>query len=343
MKPVPIDQLERRLPTAGRIRIGKTVPGRSGAPRPEKLSTFRFTSQDKAAIEQVAALYGGTVTPWKGHEGQWEVYTPADMVKVVLPPNPLGNTPLYELWDGSGCLRRCDGVTVTMRVGGPDGGDVVEKDCICWANDRLECARKTRLSVILPEVRFLGVWRIDTGSKIASEELPGMVETFQHLYATRGLPYAELRLVRHRVPVVDAQGRRSQSWAFIPTLGFDQSPEQLAVAGPPMAQLEPGPEPRGELVSANPDMVTPSVDPDIEPIAVSAYHPDPDLVLAWKDSLTATQQNKVLRLVRDGWAPVTMPPATFDDIPLEVIDHFMEKGIEGVERRLEVASDTETY
>lgn len=341
MKPVPIDQLERRLPTAGRIRIGRTVPARSGKPRPDKLASFRFTSQDKASIEQVAALYGGEKTPWRDHPGQWEVYTPAKMLRVVMPPAPI--TQAYELWEGGGCIRRCTGRTVQLRTQGPDGGDVVEQDCICWQKGTLECQRKTRLSVILPEVKFLGVWRLDTGSKIASEELPGMVDTFEHLRATRGLPFAELRLVEHVNQVWSvAKGKWMQSRMFVPTLGFDQSPEQLAVAGPPMAALEAGPPtpPKGELVSSGDSWADIGMDPQpkpgdvIEPIAVSAYHPDPSLVAAWKDSLTTTQQNKVLALTREAWQGVELPPTSFEQIPLEVIDLFMERGVDVMERHI---------
>lgn len=326
MRPTPVDQLERRLPTAGRIRIGRKVPKRGGGERPDKLATFRFTSQDRASIEQVAALYGGEVTPWKDHAGQWEVYTPAKMVRVALPPDPLGNTPIYELWVQGGCQRRCTGVTAMVRVGSPDGGDVVEQECVCARTGTLDCTLKTRLSVILPEVRFLGTWRLDTGSDHASKELPGMVALFQDMAERKGLPYAELRLEERMATVWSARrGTWVQSQVFIPVLGFDQTPEQL-VAGPPMAALPSGPP--SEQVSIA-EASTWGEPLDVEPIAVSAYHPDPALVQAWKDGMSTTQQNKALRWVVEHWQGVEMPPQSFDEIPLEVIDFLMERGVTG--------------
>lgn len=331
MKPVPIHELENRLPTAGRVRIGRKVPTRGGGERPDKLATFRFTSEDKASIDQVAGLYGGEVTPWKDHSGQWEVFTPAKMIKVALPPDPLGNTPIYELWSGGGCVRRCTGVKAMVRVGSPDGGDLVEQDCVCFARDQLECQRKTRLSVILPEVRFLGVWRLDTNSEHASVELPGMVSLFQHLSSTKGLQHAELRL-QERMATVWSPKRAKwvQSQVFIPVLGFDESVNDMA--GPPIAALPPGPPtpPRG---LSTPEVLTPEVMGNAvqstgQVLAIKAYHPDPELVKAWKESLTARQQAKVLQLVRERW-DATMPPATFEEIPLDVIDQLMEQGITG--------------
>jgi hypothetical protein len=321
MRPTPVDQLERRLPTAGRIRIGRKVTLPSGREAPDKLATFRFTSQDKASIEQVAALYGGDVQPWKDHAGQWEVYTPATMVRVILPPDPLGNTPIYELWAKGGCVRRCTGVKGMMRVSGPEGGDLVEQDCICAERGRLECTLKTRLSVLLPEVRFLGSWRLDTGSEHAAKELPGMVALFQDLHERKGLPFAELRL-EERPATVWSPKRRSwvQSSVFIPMLGFDQSLDELA--GPPMGALPPGPPtpPKGELEYVEAELVE-----EEDPIPLKAYNPDPDLVRAWKDNLSTAQQNKALRWVRDNWGAASMPPASFEEIPLEVVDVLMER------------------
>lgn len=51
----PILDLQRRLHEAGRIRIGVQVPtGKQGKTRPAKLTTLRFTGQDRRALERVA-------------------------------------------------------------------------------------------------------------------------------------------------------------------------------------------------------------------------------------------------------------------------------------------------
>lgn len=192
---VPLANLQRRLPQAGRIRTG--IRGAKGAPK--AIETFRFTSSDEEAIRQIAAVYGGEPKPWTSAPtpGQWEVITMASEIRIVLPPDPLGGSPVYEMWSGGGCQRRCDGVTCSVMQTGPDGGELVETDCICSAKGVMECSPHTRLSVILPEVRFAGVWRYESAKSWAvAQELPGMVDLIQSLQErglTRGLLAIEAR------------------------------------------------------------------------------------------------------------------------------------------------------
>jgi hypothetical protein len=164
---VPITQMHRRIPEAGRIRFGVKT-----AKAMKAIDTFRFTSHDEAALGQVAALYGGTVVPWsdpKAAPGQFEVITTASEIKIILPPDPLGGTPIYERWGGGGCERRCDGITCGTLTQGPDGIETVEVDCICTAKGEMGCDVHTRLSVMLAGVRFGGTWRLDTKSWNAAQ------------------------------------------------------------------------------------------------------------------------------------------------------------------------------
>ena len=73
MKPIkPLAELGR-TPEQGRIRLGVKT-----ARAMKSLDTFRFTSPDKAAIEQIAFIYGGTVKSWtppRQKQQQWEVIT----------------------------------------------------------------------------------------------------------------------------------------------------------------------------------------------------------------------------------------------------------------------------
>jgi len=177
---VPIRDLARRIPDAGRIRIGRKGP----KGQPQKLDRFRFTSPDPAALEQVAAIYGGTVGPWsdpKAGAGQFELVTDARELRIALPPDPLGGTPIYEQWSGGGCQRRCDGEVCQTITEAVDGFDMVEVPCRCAAEGVLACKVTTRLSVLLPEIRFVGVWRLDSHGWNAAQELPGMVELIRSL------------------------------------------------------------------------------------------------------------------------------------------------------------------
>lgn len=186
---MPMSQIERRLPTAGRIRFGEKAP--NGAPR--KLDVFRFTSSDETAIREIAARYGGTPEPWAAQVGQWQVKTHAKEIPVILPPNALGDGPTYELWSGGGCIRRCDGETALIPRSTGEGAELAEVPCVCVAAGKLDCKPTTRLVVLLPEVKFGGGWRIESTGWNAAQELPGMVEMISSLQ-DRGLLRATLAL-----------------------------------------------------------------------------------------------------------------------------------------------------
>lgn len=246
---VPIQSLQRRLPEAGRLRIGV----RSGRAM-KAIDTWRFTSHDEEAINQVARIYGGEPRPWKDAPtpGQHEVITTAAELHVVLPPEPLGGGPYYEMWSGGGCQRRCDGITCTVTTTGPDGGELAEVECICQAKSALECVPKTRLSVLLPDVKFAGVWRLETSSWNVAHELPPMIELIRSLQE-RGLTRALLAL-EHRRSVSGGQTRRF----VVPVLRVADSLDAIAAGaarvgaveaphGDPTPALSPAPEPEEDV------------------------------------------------------------------------------------------------
>lgn len=178
--PLPIRNLARRMPRHGKIKIGEMVKMANGKSRPASIPQFRFTSGDKGAIAAIADLYGGTPGPWNG---QWEVKTDAAEIPIALPPDPLGGTPMYELWDGGGLQRRCDGEVCELPSNGPEGPEMAESPCLCVAKDKLECTVKTRLTVVLREIAFGGGWMLETGGWNAAHELPGMVDAVQAIQA----------------------------------------------------------------------------------------------------------------------------------------------------------------
>jgi hypothetical protein len=198
---VPIGQLERRLPQGGRIRIGSSTPTQKNGKeykRPKKLDKFRFTSHDKAAIEEIAAAHGGTVKEWKGSPDgtQWEVFCEQAEIPIMLPPDPLGGSPVYEMWQAGGCIRRCDGEECVRPQEGPDGTELVTVPCLCFAAQELSCKITTRLTVLLPNIRFGGAWMLETHGFHAAHELPGMVAVVAELQAqgiSRALLAAEQR------------------------------------------------------------------------------------------------------------------------------------------------------
>ena len=230
---IPMAQMQRRLPEIGRIRTGAKTDKAMKA-----LDTFRFTSSDQVALGEIAALYDGTVRPWsdpKSTPGQYEVVTGANEIAVALPPDPLAGTPVYELWTGGGCERRCDGVVCETWVKGPDGPEPSEMPCPCEAKGRLECDPKTRLNVILPNVRGIGTWRLETKSWNAAKELPGMVDLIQSLQS-RGITRATLRL-EHKQSMQAGVKRKF----IVPVLGLDETVEALVAGDASVGTLAPAP------------------------------------------------------------------------------------------------------
>jgi hypothetical protein len=275
---VPIANLHRRIPEAGRIRFGVRT-GRAM----KALSTFRFTSHDEEALQQIAGLYGGEVKPWsdpKAAEGQFEVITTASEIRIVLPPDPLGGTPIYEAWGGGGCERRCDGLTAEVMTRGVDGAEMTQVPCICSAQQAMTCEPRTRLSVILPEIRFGGVWRLETKSWNAAQEMPGMVDLIQSLQE-RGLTRGVLAL-KHRRSVTAGETHKF----IVPVLGVDETLDALAAgaaqvgalpssAAPPAGELGAGEVGGGD---GRNESAPPGQDDSPEKEPVAPTDPDDDVI-----------------------------------------------------------------
>lgn len=214
---VPIASLGSRPPTHGRIRFG-VFDG-----RPKSIKTFRFTSDDTTALEQIADLYGGRVEKWsnpKAAPGQSEVITEAREIKVFLPPDPLSVH--YEQWAAGGCQRRCDGVTCSLAQRTGDDYEMTDVDCLCVASNQMACKPTSRLNVLLPGVRFGGVWMLQSAGWTVAQEMPAMVALIQGMQA-RGIVAAFLTLKEDQ-----AQGGSKKF--IVPKLRMDDAPEALAAA-----------------------------------------------------------------------------------------------------------------
>lgn len=173
--PDQLATMEGRIVEHGHIRLGE----KGGKGEPRKLTKFRFTSPDEQAIRELAALYGGTPKPWNDTRAnppnQWQVYSDVSAIDVLLLPN--GLTIWYELWSGGGLQRRCDGEQCELS----DGEGTT--DCLCARKGQLECKETTRLRVIIPSIRFGGIWRLESKGVNAAHELTGMEEMLFNLQA----------------------------------------------------------------------------------------------------------------------------------------------------------------
>jgi Recombination directionality factor-like len=211
---LPIVDLQRRLHEAGRIRIGVSVPTAGGKTRPQRLTTFRITSQDRRALDRAASAYGGTVEAWRDAPvgEQWQVITTTSEIRVAVPPERMALSQSYELWSGGGCVRRCDGERQAN-----------DEPCLCASLDADDqtprCSRHTRVSLMLADLATTGLWRLDTQGFYASEELAGAFEVAQMLARATGqsllpgwlrLEQREIRrpgeqVKRFAVPVLDLE------------------------------------------------------------------------------------------------------------------------------------------
>jgi Recombination directionality factor-like len=222
-----IVDLQRRLREIGRIRIGEQVPTQNGKTRPAKLETFRFTSRDRQVIEAAAAHWQGQVHEWAAPDGQqWQVITQTSEIPVVVPPGDMSFSQAYEQWSKGGCKVRCDG----------RWDHIADQACHCDPENR-DCAIHTRLSVMVPELPGIGVWRLDTQGYYAAVELGGLVDICADASAQGRMLPARLRLEQRSIKR-DGTTRRFA----VPVLDLDIHPMNLN-AGQLPATLTPVPQP----------------------------------------------------------------------------------------------------
>jgi hypothetical protein len=287
---MPIINLQRKLTEVGRIRLG--AKSEKGAPT--KLDKFRLTSKSRDALEAAAEVYGGTVKAWNSPDGDaFELITTTNVLDVVVPPgNALSQW--YEMWSGAGCQRRCDGQTETIG----------NRPCLCPADQaqRSElsargqaCRPTTRLSVLLPKVKTVGIWRLESHGYFAATELAGIAELLQQVSATdRYLP-ATLRLEQRSAR---RQGKLSRFAVPVLEVGATVQEAIEAVAGGSMPAIEskvlssykpeaPMPEPSFEEaeVVVIPAEVKPVVVKQAEPEPVATPEPD----LGWEEPIIETE------------------------------------------------------
>lgn len=254
---MPILNIQQRMREIGRIRTGVQVAtGNQGKKRPSKLDTFRLTSESRELIDAAQAAYGGTVVQWDNPAGgkEWEVITTVDAIDVVVPPGQ-AVTQWYELWSGGGCQRRCDGETNVLDMTPCACPQDVERR-LELAKEGQACKATTRLSVMLPALPDLGVWRLESHGYYAAVELAGAAEILRMATSAGMLIPARLRLEQREKKV---PGKPTNKYA-VPILEMVQTrmaAMALQAAGvDPSMQLGPGAAPRalgaGERSPARP-------------------------------------------------------------------------------------------
>lgn len=272
---MPLLDVQRRGQQIGRIRIGQQVKAANGRMRPARLDTFRFTTQSRHSADAIAELYGGTVRDW---ENEFEVITERSAIDVTIPPRDQIISQWYEMWSKGGCARRCDSQREKIGAGpclcphatDPDDTAMVEAAAMERArlaslNPPQACEVVTRISVMIPDLPGLGVFRLDTRSYYAAIEI-GDAAAVMQVARDRGIFLAATLRIDHRSRVANGKTKKFPVPVLevIPT--FREITSGALEAGGITAQLPPAPgEPRRAL-AAGP--VAPAVQSPAQPVEV---------------------------------------------------------------------------
>lgn len=273
---MPILDLQQRMMEKGRIRLGHKVTGVTKAgknyTRPAKLETFKLTSADEATVHDAADLYGGQVEPFNA--GEYGVVTDTVALNVILVPGEMGWSQWREMWGNKVCHRRCDGVRETISDG-PCQCPADPAERAAQAAQGKACKDTTRLSVMLPDLPGLGLWRLESHGYYAATELAGTIAILSMLAPgtlVRGRLLAEQRSVTRIapdgtvktnnfvVPVLDLPDVRL-SELVSPDGGVGvqlEAPTRRGLTPVPVAELPEGPRPSiAEQVAAVPEKPKP--------------------------------------------------------------------------------------
>lgn len=200
---------QARMRQLGEVRMGRQVPtgrnDRNGNPttRPEKLKTWRLTSPDRGLLEAAAAIYGGTVQPWKSPTGdEWEVITESSELEVIVSERDMMMR--YEEWSAAGLKRDCDGETC-READGQSGYRIVPCSC---TPDSGDCKGVMRFSLIIPGLPGIGEWKFESHGIFASLELPQMVNSLISLFKRGGRPLVLLGIEEREIKKPGVQTKK---------------------------------------------------------------------------------------------------------------------------------------
>jgi Recombination directionality factor-like len=209
--------IQRRGQQIGRIRIGQQVKAANGKMRPARLDTFRFTTASRASAEAIAALFGGEIRDWSG---EFEVISTKSEIGVTVPPRDEVISQWYEMWNKGGAMRRCDsqrdqisnGPCQCPHAADPsDAEDVaakaLERSELAKLNPPRACKLVTRISVMIPDLPGLGVFRLDTGSYYAATEI-GDSAALMQVARDRGVFLPAILRIEQRQRVAGGQTKK---------------------------------------------------------------------------------------------------------------------------------------
>lgn len=280
----------------GRLRTGYSIPNQDEKkrPRPVKSKTWVVSSHAEHYVAAAADAWGGKVERWQPQGNgapQFRVITEAEQIEAILPPgDPLSQA--NEMWNKGGCVRRCDGETeqisrhpcLCLAQHGPEW-HLLRQDL--YTKDKV-CAATSRLNVVLPDMPDVGVWRVETHSWYAANELAGTVDMVLSGTGGKGLVPVTLRIE----PRTRVAGGQTKQFPVV-VVEIRGVTTRQALTGPlPMAvALDPtGGQPRAAIEAPRPDYLalaegalTPDDVGDVYRQAHSAGHLSDQLIADLKE------------------------------------------------------------
>ena len=187
----------RRLPRAGKIRLGIMVQGAGGKMYPRATDYF-------VCPEPVQKVYGDKPTALT-------ILFPVDDQAVLFPQQ----LKLYKKSGGLWCAG--DGETAKRWS---DAGELVERPCPCDFLESGECGPHATLNFFIDRVPGIGVWQLDTGNKTSIVQLnTGLEQALAAFGGLRGIPFI-LRLEPQETQRWD-EGKRQMVRTTIQALRLD--------------------------------------------------------------------------------------------------------------------------
>jgi hypothetical protein len=277
---MPALDIQRRGQQIGRLRIGHLLRTEDGKLRPARLDTFRFTTQSRYGAQAIAALYGGEIRDWNG---EFEVITDHSEIGVTVPPRDQVISQWYEMWNRGGAQRRCDSQIdqisgkpcLCPHAEDPDDPEQVEQAALERArlaklNPPKACKLVTRISVMIPDLPGLGVFRLDTGSYYAAVEI-GDAAAVMQVARDQGVFLPAVLRIEHRKRVAGGKTTKYPVPVLevIPT--FREIASGAVAAGGITAQLPPAPGDQRRAIASG--TAAPSRPAQAPPRAESAAGP----------------------------------------------------------------------
>jgi hypothetical protein len=259
--------IQRRGQQIGRLRIGQQVQASNGKMRPARLDTFRFTTGSRTTADAIAALYGGKVREW---EREYEVITGQSEIGVQVPPRDEVISQWYEKWTKGGCERRCDSQHEQISNGPclcPHAEDLsdadevarkaLERSDLAKLNPPQACKLVTRISVQIPDLPGLGIFRLDTGSYYAAVEI-GDSAALMQVARDRGVFLPAILRIEHRQRVAGGQTKKFPVPVLEVLVTFRDLATGAIERGGVAAQLPPAPGEQRRAITAGVQVITPA-------------------------------------------------------------------------------------